>query len=145
MGAPTMVESQQEAEQLIRAYGDLWNEQDYDRLQDVVAESFTGVFPEVEANVQGRDGLEEWMREFSSAFPDFQVDIQDLIAQDDTVVAEGIYTMTHTGEFEGIPPTERELEIPAMAKFHIEDGKVTEHREYHDRHALLEQLGVAEA
>lgn len=140
-----MVETQQEGEQLIQAYGELWNEQAYDRLPEIIAESFRGVFPEVEEDVRGRDGLEEWMREFSSAFPDFQVEIQDLITRDDTVVAEGVYTMTHTGEFEGIAPTEREVEIPAMAKFRIEDGKVKEHREYHDRHALLEQLGVAEA
>lgn len=139
-----MVETQQEAEQLIQAYGELWNEQAYSKIPEVVSAPFTGVFPEVDGDVQGPEGLEDWMREFSSAFPDFQVEILDLIVRDDTVVAEGNYTMTHTGEFQGIPPTERAVEIPAMAKFLIEDGKVKEHKEYHDRYALLEQLGVTD-
>lgn len=139
-----MAERIQETEQLLRDYAELWNEQDYSKIADVVSESYTGKFPEVEGEVQGHDGLEEFMREFTSAFPDFHVEIRDLLASEDTVVAEATYTMTHEGEFNGIPPTEREVELQAMAKFRIEDGKVKEHREYHDRQAFLEQLGVTE-
>ena len=139
-----MAEPTQDAEQLVKAYRDLWNDQEYSKISDVVSESYTGEFPEAEEAVQGPDGLEEFMREFSAGFPDFHVELRDLITSGETVVAEGTYTMTHEGEFNGIPPTEREVEIRAMAKFRIEDGKVKEHREYHDRHALLEQLGVIE-
>lgn len=137
-----MTDQTQEAEQLIREYAEMWSEKDTDRIQDLVAESFNGEFPE--GDVQGQEELEGFMREFTSAFPDFQVEIQDLLSREDTVVAEGRYTMTHQGEFEGIQPTERTVELPATAKFRVEGGKIQEHREFHDRQALLEQLGVTE-
>jgi predicted ester cyclase len=53
-------------------------------------------------------------------------------------------TTQHEGEFNDIPPTGREVELRAMAKFLVDDGKVTEHREYHDRQDFLEQLGVTD-
>lgn len=84
------------------------------------------------------------MREFTSAFPDFHVEITDFVTSGDAVIAESTYTMTHEGEFNGVPPTNRKVELRAMAKLLVKDGKIQEHREYHDRQEILEQLGVAE-
>lgn len=139
-----MAQTTPDAKQLVRDYAEMWSEKDASRIPDLVSEPFTGSFPEAEETIRGHDELEGLMREFTSAFPDFHVEITDLIANGDTVVAEAVYTMTHEGEFNGISPTEREVEIRAMAKFLIEDGKIQEHREYHDRQELLEQLGIAE-
>lgn len=140
-----MTEVKQDPVQVVDAYADLWNEQDYTTIPDVVSESFVlydGIAPGGE--VHGHDGLKEWMRAFTSAFPDFHVETIDAIVDGNTVVVEGIYTMTHEGEFNGIPPTGRDVELRAMAKFLVEDGKVKEHREYHDNQQILEQLGVTE-
>lgn len=133
-----MVETTPDAKQVVRDYAEMWNEQDAVRIPDLVSESFTGDFPEAEGKVQGHDELEGLMRDFTSAFPDFHVEIFDLLANEDAVIAEAIYTMTHEGEFDGIPPTENVVKIQAMAKFLFEDNKITEHREYHDRQEILE-------
>lgn len=100
--------------------------------------------PTPEGEVRGQDGLEEWIRQFTSPFPDFRVEVHDLLASEETAMAEATYTMTHEDEFDGIPSTERQVELRAMAKFVVEDGKVKEHWEYHDRRELLEQLGVTD-
>lgn len=139
-----MAQATPDAKQLVTDYAEMWSEKDASRIPDLISESFTGDFPEAEETIAGHDELEGLMDEFTSAFPDFHVEITDLIESGDTVVAEATYTMTHEGEFNGISPTEREVEIRAMAKFLIEDGKIQEHREYHDRQELLEQLGIAE-
>lgn len=140
-----MTEATTEAEQLAREYKDLWNEQAYSKIPEVVSESFV-LYDETApgGEVRGPDGLEEWMRQFTSAFPDFHVEILDMLASEEMIMAEATYTMTHEREFNGIQPTEREVELRAMAKFVVEDGKITEHREYHDRQEILEQLGVTE-
>jgi steroid delta-isomerase-like uncharacterized protein len=130
-----------DTEQLVREYAKMWSDQATTRIPDLVSESFTGALPEAEGTVQGRDELEALMREFTSAFPDFHVEITDLLARGETVVAEATYTMTHRGEFDGIQPTGREVEVSAMARFRFEDGRIAEHREYHDRQELLDQLG----
>ena len=52
-------------------------------------------------------------------------------------------TGTHRGEFQGILPTGKRIEITGLALARIENGKVVEERVYFDRLAMLEQLGVA--
>jgi steroid delta-isomerase-like uncharacterized protein len=136
-----MAQSTPDAKQLVRDYAEMWSDHDASRIPDIVSESFRGELPKVQT-LHGQEDLEAYMNEFTAAFPDFQVEITDMIASGDMVMAEGIYTMTHEGEFNGIPPTEREVEIRAMTKFRIEDGKIQEHWDYHDRQEMLEQLGV---
>lgn len=135
-----MTDATQDAERTVREYAALWNDRAYAKIPDVVSESYVHDGPA--GVVRGRTGLEGLMREFTAAFPDFHVDVLDILVDGDTVVAESKYTMTHEGEFNDIPPTGREAEVRAMAKFHLEDGKIAEHREFHNQVELLEQLGV---
>jgi predicted ester cyclase len=72
------------------------------------------------------------------------VDVIDVLVDDDAVAVEVRYTMTHEGEFNDIPPTGRTVDVGGMGKLLLEDGKVTEHREFHDQLEVLEQLGVLE-
>lgn len=139
-----MSESIQNPDQVVRAYAELWNEQDYAGIPEVVSASYVHTGPDGE--VQGHDGLAGLMREYTSAFPDFHVEVVDVIVDDDgkTAVAEGRYTMTHEGTFEDIEPTHRSVEVSALAKLRIEDGKITAHREFHNQLEILEQLGAVD-
>lgn len=140
-----MTEARSNAEQIVEEYTDMWNERDFSKIPTLVSESFVvynSTLPGGSAD--GRDGLEEWMREVTTGFPDFRVEVLDRLASEDTVMTEVKYRMTHEGEFNGIPPTGREVEIDGMAKLRIEDGKIEEHRDYVDQRDLLEQLGVAD-
>lgn len=140
-----MAEATPESEQLVNAYVEMWNGQAYSKIPDLVSESFVmydSAAPEGE--IHGPDGLEEFMREVVAGFPDFEVTILDALSTEDTVMYEGKITMTHEGEFDGIPPTEREVELREMSKFHIADGKVQEHRVYFDQQEIFEQLGLTD-
>lgn len=77
-----MAEPTQDAERIVESYKDLWNEQDYSGIADVVSESFIRHYPEV----HGTDELEEFMRAFTSGFPDFHVELLDRLASEDTVI-----------------------------------------------------------
>lgn len=140
-----MAEATKESAQLAQDYTEMWNEREYSKIPDLVAESFVvhnAALPEGEA--RGHDGLEEWIRTVTSGFPDFHVDIRNLLANEEMVMVEVTYTMTHEGEFVGVEPTGREVELPGMAKLLTEGGRVTEHWDYVDRQDLFEQLGVTE-
>jgi steroid delta-isomerase-like uncharacterized protein len=139
-----MTQETQEAEQLARDYAELWNEQDYSRIPDVVSESFVHVSPGApDGEARGHDGLEEFMRQITASFPDFEVEIIDMLADEGTVMSENIFTMTHEGEYEGVPPTGQEVEVGSMAKLSVDDGKLQEVREYVNEQEIYEQLGVA--
>lgn len=92
--------------------------------------------------VDGPDGLEEFIRTVVAGFPDFQVSISDMISDGDLVMYEGIITMTHEGEFDGLPPTGRRVEVKEMSTYHLRDDMIREHRVYFDQQAVTEQLGL---
>jgi steroid delta-isomerase-like uncharacterized protein len=139
-----MSEQTGDAEQVARAYIELWNERAYERIPDLVSESFVHVDPDGE-EFSGRDGLEEFMRAVVSGFSDFQVDVTELLADGDVVMYEATLTMTHDGEFQGVPPTGERLEIPEMATVRIADGLVTEHQVYYDKGTVRDRLAPADA
>jgi steroid delta-isomerase-like uncharacterized protein len=138
-----MAQATRDVEQLISDYQDLRNG-DFSKL-DVVAESATIRDPAApEGEVQGRDALEAYLREFRSGFPDLRITIDDTLAGDEAVTAEWTATGTHEGEFNGIAPTEREIGIAGMDNIQVAGGRVQEHWVYYDLRELFEQLGLTE-
>lgn len=132
----------QHGEQLLSEYNDVWNERDYSRIPDVVSESFTAIGSDDEYH--GYDGLEAWIEETTSAFPDFEVEPLEVVANEETVMAEVKFTMTHEGEYNDIPPTGETVKVQAMGRVSVEDGNIKEHRVYFDRQEVAEELGVDE-
>lgn len=142
-GVTPMAQATTDAERIASDYVEMWNEREFERIPELVAESFVHVDPDG-SEVQGRDGLEEYMRGILAGFPDLHVDVTDMVSSGGTVMYEAELTMTHEGEFEGIPPTGRELEIGEMATIEVVDGKVEAHRVYFDNQETLRQLGIVE-
>jgi steroid delta-isomerase-like uncharacterized protein len=141
-----MSQATQDVEQLVREYVELWNEQAYSDISDVVSDSFVHETPAApEGEARGHDGLEMFMREITSGFPDFEATIVDIIVSEDRAMVETEFTMTHEGEFNGIPPTGAEVEIRSLANVRAADGDLQELREYLNQQEFLEQLGLTEA
>lgn len=140
-----MAQATTESEQLVNGYVEAWNEQDYSAIPELVSETVVVQNPTApNGAVHGRDELEAFMRGVVAGFPDFHVTILDLLADDNHVMYEAELTMTHEGEFEGIPPTGREVEIQEMATCHVKDGRIQEYQVYFDQQEVFEQLGLAE-
>jgi len=138
-----MAQTTTHAERVANDYVELWNERAFERIPELVSESFVHVDPDG-SEVHGRDGMEEYIREILVGFPDLHVAVTDMTSSGDTVMYEATLTMTHEGEFEGIPPTGRELDIREMATIEVADGKVEAHRVYYDFQETLRQLGLVE-
>lgn len=96
-----------------------------------------------EGEVHSREEWASFIEANREGFPDIEFSIQELVAGDDVVMVELTLTGTHTGEFMGIPPTYREVEIPAVDKFVVEDGQVVEWRPYFDSQEIPAQLGLS--
>lgn len=128
-------------EQLMNDYVDLWHG-DFSKIE-VVAESATLSDPALpEEEIHGRNAVEAYLHELRTGFPDFQVTIDDHLTSEETIMAEWTVTGTHEGEFNGMPPTGREMELRGMDKIVTSDGKVLEHQIYYDVQDMLEQLGI---
>jgi predicted ester cyclase len=80
---------------------------------------------------------------FRAAFPDFQVVVEDEVAEGDRVASRGYFTGTHHGEFMGIPPTGRTIRCTYSDIWRLEDGKGRENWVQMDTLGLMQQLGVS--
>ena len=92
-----------------------------------------------------REGDKQLIAMFRAAFPDMRKRIDDMVADGDKVVERATYSGTHTGEFQGIPPTGRQAAFTGMHIFRIVDGKIAETRGIMDQLGMLQQLGVIPA
>lgn len=117
-----MERTTRDVEQLMSDYLDLWNG-DYSKLE-VVSESTALYHPNApEEGIHGRDALEAHIRELYDAFPDHHLAIDDMLPSDEVVMTEWTMTGTHEGEYNGLPPTEREIELTGMGKTMIATAK----------------------
>ena len=91
---------------------------------------------------EGREGAKQNIGYIRSAMAGWCFTVEDLIAEGDKVVLRGVLRGTHTGEFFGIPPTGRQVEISGIHILTIKDGQVTEHWANNDDLKLMQQLGV---
>jgi predicted ester cyclase len=76
------------------------------------------------------------------AFPDRHDAIEDIIADGDMVGMLFRITGTHRGNFFGIPPTGKTIDLYEAGIFKLADGRITEAWFMADEAALLKQLGA---
>ena len=80
-----------------------------------------------------------------SAFPDLQVDVEDLVADGEKLVTRYTVHGRHHGELMGIPATGKQISISGIAIDRFENGQSIEHWEIIDQLSLMQQLGVIPA
>ena len=85
----------------------------------------------------------QWIAPFRVSFPDVQMDIVDLIAEDDKVVGRFTCSGTHLGEWRGHPPTGRRFEaVDEVYIFRLSGGKIVDAWGVEDTLGRMEQLGL---
>ncbi len=90
-----------------------------------------------------REEIAEHQRQLLGGFPDLRVTVEDdLIADDDLVVARLTLTGTHAGPFAGQPATGRVVSWSSIRIYRVRAGKVVETWAMQDRLALLQQVGA---
>lgn len=91
----------------------------------------------------GRKGFESFFTALKSGFPDAKIAPEQLVADDDNVAVAYTLTGTHEGEFQGIEPTHRTIEVRGVQIGRFEDGKIVERWGASDELGILKQLGAA--
>ena len=122
-----------------RYYEEMWNRWDFALADEMIGEGviFRG---SLGVGVQGREGFKEYMRTVRRVFPDFHNHVEELIAENDRIVARLTYTGTHWGELFGINATGRRVSYAGVALFRISEGRIVEGWVLGDVHGLISQL-----
>jgi predicted ester cyclase len=90
------------------------------------------------------DLARRWISPFRSSFPDFRMEIVELVAENDTVAAHFKCSGTHRGDWLGVAPTGRRFEdVDEIYIFHVKDGKLARAVGVEDNLSRLRQLGIS--
>jgi predicted ester cyclase len=92
---------------------------------------------------KGRIGSKQFINEFFKAFPDWRATIEHIVAENDLVVAFLNGSGTHKGEFNGIPPTNKPVNIRSAELYKIENEIIIGHWYVMDQLNLLKQMGAS--
>lgn len=121
---------------------DLINGGDIEGFGELLAEGFVEheALPDLEPT---RDGVMELFRDYRRAFPDLHMDVIEILASGDKTVARVKTSGTQNGEFMGMPPSGKAVEVQMIDIMRFDDaGLVCEHWGVLDMLSLLQQLGA---
>jgi predicted ester cyclase len=93
-------------------------------------------------NPQGPEGLKETVSWLRGLWGPMRAEVEDVICEDDKVVARVIMHGHHVGEFLGRPPTGKEFAAEQIHIWRFEDGKLIEHWSVRDDLGQALQLGL---
>jgi len=121
-----------------------WDARDAATLAATYAD--TGVVVSPSGGVlEGREEIERNYRLWFSAFTDMTYIDDDVIVEGDRVAQISRLAGTHAGEFFGLPPTGRHVEVQVAVFLKLADGLIREERRIYDFTGMLVQIGVLKA
>ncbi len=124
--------------QTVEIINNVWNRGDMDALDTLISPDFINHTSDNPR--EGRDGFKARVQSIRTAFPDWKLIAEDMIAEGDDVVTRFRAGGTHRGRFADIEPTGRRVEVMGIAIDRVIDGVRVESWVVWDMHGLVSQL-----
>ncbi|MEA2277778.1 MAG: hypothetical protein QOC78_2738 [Solirubrobacteraceae bacterium] len=90
----------------------------------------------------GPRGVRQQFDQLRATFDGLQAEILEQVAEDDLVVTRKVLRGTHRGEFMGIAPTGRQVELLVIDIVRLRDDRIAEHWNVVDLLGVLMALGA---
>jgi predicted ester cyclase len=111
-------------------------------VEEAVNQGSLEVLAEV-ADGEFAQAAKQWVGPFRAAFPDFSMEIVDLVAEEEKVAAHFRCSGTHLGEWMGRPPSGRRFQdVDEIYIFRVRNGKLTDATGVEDNLSRMRQLGL---
>jgi steroid delta-isomerase-like uncharacterized protein len=118
---------------------EVWNRTNLE-LADEIFDRYISHQPDGSTLKRGPEDVKRFVGEFHAAFPDLHLSIEDQIAEGDKVVTRVTVRGTHQGEFRGMAPTGKAIELKGVTIFRFSpEGKVVESWDSYDQLSLMRQ------
>jgi steroid delta-isomerase-like uncharacterized protein len=124
-----------------KKFGEAINTGNLEALHDLVAPHCVDHDP-APGQAPGPQGYIDFFSMMRSAFSDFNVEVEQLVADEENVAFAYTVTGTHTGDFMGIAPTGESVKFRGLQISKFKDGKMVERWGSSDELSILKQLGV---
>jgi steroid delta-isomerase-like uncharacterized protein len=121
-----------------------WNQGNLSAASELLADQVRfhdPVFPNLNPGIQNiKNHIEQCRR----AFPDLKFTIEDTIAERNEVVLHWSFYGTHKGQFLGMQPTNRQVNLNGTSIYRLEGSKIAEEYANWNLASMMQQLGVVE-
>lgn len=91
---------------------------------------------------RGWSAVEQHLRALRVTFPDFAIQVHELIAERDWVAYRVVAAGTHLGIWQGIEPTGKRIHLRGINFDRMSEGRIVEHWGEADTVGMLIQMGV---
>jgi len=135
--------STEQMKQTAQRFLDLWFTGKTDGIEDIVAENFVSHMEMPGVNSTGIQQLKDLVAIASGAFTDNKTEDMHMITEGDRVVVHYRWKGVNSGSMgEGMPATNKPIDVQTVDVLRFENGKVVEHWGYMEEFKMMEQLGM---
>lgn len=135
--------SEQNKNLVSRFVEEVWSGGNFAVADELIAGDYDGHQRGVDAD--GPEGVKGYFSMLRTGFPDIEFTIEDQVAEEDRVATRWTACATHTGTFQGIPPTGKQGAVSGITINRVANGKIVEGWTNLDELGLMQQLGVIPA
>ena len=140
--APAPQNAEQNKE-VIRYFYEQTNAGNFDVYDDLFAVDFVSYSSAAGFELRGPAGFKFANQMYMAAFPDFQTNVEYIVAEGNLVAAYGVLHGTHMGDFMGLPATNKAVKWTGIAIYRFNDeGKIDGRWQEFDGVGLFQQLGL---
>jgi steroid delta-isomerase-like uncharacterized protein len=128
-----------------RFYDEMLTDGDLDKIDELVTDDVVDHQEGMPGQPEGKEGVTFFVNAMRAAFSDLKATVDQSVESGDMASALVTVTARHTGEFMGVPATDKSVEVEGIDIIRIEDGKCAEHWGVTDNMSLMQQIGAVPA
>ena len=128
-----------------RLYEEVWNKRRLELVDEIISPSHALHDPNLTDSSVGPDAYKRQVSRFIVGIPDLHFTIEDIVGDKEKLAVAWTISGTHTGEFMGIPPTNKKVYLEGITIHYLVDGKIMDSYISWDVFGMMQQLGVVTA
>ena len=125
---------------------EVWTQGNLDLADEIFSQNYISHQSDGSQLERSPEDVKRFVKEWRDAFRLEENSLEDQVAEGDKVVSRWRLVAIHEGEFRGIAPSGRRIEVTGIGIFRFsEEGKVVESWDALDQLGMLRQMGVIPA
>ena len=123
-------------------FDEVWNKRRLSAMQELSHQDMRAFGLAPDGQAINLDGFVPFHKRFVETFPDFHINVDDVIQEGDMTAIRLTATGTHTGDAMGVPPTGKRVRVTGIIMVRWKDGKMIEAWNEFDSWGMMQQLSA---